>query len=499
MAEPAAPAQPLSRRAPAEAPRKTLHWLDGVVLSLTMPAALIATLGYSISSLGAWHAVALWGASMVIALLANWIYTELAAMFPEKPGGIALYAWEGWRRHFTPVGPIATFGYWFAWSSSIAIYAGIVGYLVQAEWFPGQTWVWDLGILDVTFPRLVGAALVVAVWAANVLGLTPTMWLAYVTGAMLMVPLVVFMVVPYLTGEWSASTLTGHLGDAGQDWGGARLAVVWLYIMCWTSLGVETCATFTPEYRRGARDAIRALRAAAGVSLAVFVLLPLGAAGAAGEAAIAKDPLTFYVGAFDRIVGGGSDVLIAMIIGGLVLVMNACMADSSRALHGIAVDGMTVRGVERLNRFGVPGRAMTVDLVVNLLLLFFVGSTLAIVATGNLGYIVAHIFALTGFLLLRRDRPLWPRPLRLPSVFVPIAAGLAVLLAVLLAIGSTSFALTGYGGGTQLAIAVGILAASVLLFVFRRVVQDRGSLALREATPALPAPDSTAATAETFW
>ena len=24
--------------------------------------------------------------------------SELAAMFPSKPGGIALYAWEGWRR-----------------------------------------------------------------------------------------------------------------------------------------------------------------------------------------------------------------------------------------------------------------------------------------------------------------------------------------------------------------------------------------------------------------
>ncbi len=35
-------------------------------------------------------------------------------MFPEKPGGISLYANEGWRRYFTPIGPIATFGYWFA-------------------------------------------------------------------------------------------------------------------------------------------------------------------------------------------------------------------------------------------------------------------------------------------------------------------------------------------------------------------------------------------------
>jgi amino acid transporter len=212
---------------PAER-RGLLRWQDGVVLSLTMPAALIATLGYSIGSLGTWDAIALWGASMVIATATNWIYTELAAMFPEKTGGISLYAWEGWRRRLTLVGPVATFGYWFAWSSSIAVYGAIVGDLFEAEWFPGQTWVWDLGVVDITFPRLVGAAVIVAVWAANALGLTPTLWVAYVTGAMLVIPLVVFIVVPYATGDWSASTFTSRLGDPGQEWGGTRLALVWL-------------------------------------------------------------------------------------------------------------------------------------------------------------------------------------------------------------------------------------------------------------------------------
>jgi len=460
-----------------------LRWQDGVVLSLTMPAALIATLGYSIGSLGTWDAIALWGASMLIALGANWIYTELAAMFPEKTGGISLYAWEGWRRHFSLVGPVATFGYWFAWSSSIAVYGGIVGDLIEGEWFPGQTWTWDLGFVDVTFPRLIGAAVVIAVWAANALGLTPTLWVAYVTGAMLLVPLVVFMVVPYLAGDWSPSTFTSHLGDAGQQWGGTRLALVWLYIMCWTSLGVETCATFTPEYRRGARDATRALRVAALVSLAIFVLLPLGAVGSAGETAVDKDPLQFYVGAFQHLVGGASGVMVALLIGSLILVMNTSMADSCRALRGIAADGLTIRGLEPLNRFGVPGRALLVDLVVNLCLLFFVGNALAIIAAGNLGYVAAHVFALTAFLLLRRDRPGWPRPVRLGRAFVGLAGGLAALLTLLIAVGATSFGLTGYGGGRELAIALAIIGSSIALFAFRRIVQDRAGFPLRDRPP----------------
>ena len=118
-----------------------------------MPAALIATLGYSIASLGTWHATLLWGVSMLIALMANRAYTELAAMFPEKPGGISLYATEGWRSRFALAGPVATFGYWFAWSSSMAVYSGIVGSLAQAQWFPAETWVRHVGPVDVTFPR----------------------------------------------------------------------------------------------------------------------------------------------------------------------------------------------------------------------------------------------------------------------------------------------------------------------------------------------------------
>jgi amino acid transporter len=459
--------------------RHGLRWFDGFVLALTMPAALIATVGYSIASLGTWDAVVLWGLSMVVATIANLAYSELAAMFPEKPGGIALYASEGWRTRLALVGPIATFGYWFAWSSSLAVYAGIVGQLVQAEWFAGQDWVWDLGPVDVTLARLVAAGVLVAVWLANVLGLTPTLWLAYATAAMLAVPLAVFAVVPFVTGQWSSDTFTGNLGGEGA-WGGWKLGIVWLYVMLWTSLGVEVCATFTPEYRRGARDAAMALRAAALFSLAVFVLLPLGAAGAAGQPEVAAEPLTFYLVTFEELVGGAADVMVVLLLGSLLLVLNTSMADSSRALFGMSAEGTTIRGLDRQNRFGVPGRAMTVGLLVNLGLLFFFGSTLAIIAAGNLGYVAAHVFALAAFVLLRRDRPDAQRPVRLHRALVPVIGFLTVGLAFVLVVGATGFDVTGYGGTRELLAAVAILGLSLVLYAVRRLLQDGERLRLRE-------------------
>ena len=54
-------------------------------------------------------------------------------MFPDKPGGLSVYAREGWRKHFSLAGPIAVFGYWFAWSSVLAVYGSFIGLLLIGE------------------------------------------------------------------------------------------------------------------------------------------------------------------------------------------------------------------------------------------------------------------------------------------------------------------------------------------------------------------------------
>ena len=48
---------------------KTLSWWDVFVVALATPGFLIASLGFSIGVLGAWGAVLVWGASMVIGSL----------------------------------------------------------------------------------------------------------------------------------------------------------------------------------------------------------------------------------------------------------------------------------------------------------------------------------------------------------------------------------------------------------------------------------------------
>ncbi len=110
---------------------KTIRWWDGFVIGLANPGFLLIGLWGSIIALGGQVAIILWIISAIIGALQAYIYCEPAAMFPDKPGGLSVYAREGWRKHFSFAGPIAVFGYWFAWSSVLAIYGSLIGYLLH--------------------------------------------------------------------------------------------------------------------------------------------------------------------------------------------------------------------------------------------------------------------------------------------------------------------------------------------------------------------------------
>jgi amino acid transporter len=169
--------------------------------------------------------------------------------------------------------------------------------------------------------------------------------------------------------------------------------------------------------------------------------------------------------------------------------MNTATADGSRALYGISRDGMTIRELGVLNRHNVPGNAMTLDTIINILFVLFVGNIFGILAASNIGYVLAHVFALSGYILLRKDRPAWPRPIRLPAYWSGIAAVLCALFVVftIVGVGWFQIAAGGYGKGAVVKIiGFGILAGSLLLFLFRRVVQDGEVPHWREETPTTP-------------
>jgi len=468
---------------------KALRWWDGFVIALCNPGFLIAALGFSLGALGTWAAVLLWGISAAVGMLQTWIYAETASMFPDKPGGISLYAHEGWRGRFSLAGPIGAFGYWIGWSVVLSIFGKTIGDLIQAKWFPTATWSFFDGTVHLGLAHWIAIACIIAVWLLNIFGIRPAVWVSYVTGAGLLITLFIFMFVPYFTGDWHSSNMTWTL----HGWLGFKTAMVWLFLMCWSIYAAEICATFAPEYHDTKRDTTIALRSAGVFTLVVALLFPLGVGGVTGVPPADQLEGQFYVPALTKLVGSGlAGVILVFLIGSLFLSMISSTADGSRALYGIARDDMTVKQLYHLNRFHVPARAMTVDLVVNILLVLFISSNIAILYLSNIGYVLAHFLALTGFLLLRRDRPNWPRPIKVGRAWLVIGAVLAVYNAVLIGFGVTNPTLTGYGTFTDMWIGVGVLVGSVLLFFYRRLVQDKARITFREQVPTEPSPEQMA-------
>jgi amino acid transporter len=468
-----------------------MTWWDGFVVALANPGFLIAALGGSIGALGTTGAFVLWTISICLGALQNNVHAELAAMFPSKSGGIALYAHEAWRKYLTVIGPLASFGYWIGWSVVLSINGLVAGTLIQAEWFEDTTWAENVGTFDFNLPIVIGIGLIILVWAFNVFGVRPAVWFGYVTGALLILPAFVLMFFPYITGDWSSSNMQWEIGANG----GLALALTWLYFMCWSSYGIEVVATFAPEYQDTERDTARALRAAALFSALVYVLLPLGVGGTLGTAAIAEDAtlISFYTQAFDTLVGnflGG--VMIFCVVAALILSMNTATMDGSRALYGISRDGMTIRAFGRLNKFHVPALAMTVDAILNIILITAFAGVIEILAVSNVGYVFATCAALSGFLLLRRDRPAWPRPVKLANYWVPLAFVLFLINLTFLIVGGFLYSggflgIEGYGyGWDKTRTGLLVLLAALALYVWRHVVEDKLPMKLREQVPRTP-------------
>lgn len=463
--------------------QKVLRWWDGVTINMAMPAALFVSLGFSIVALGAWGAILLWAIAAALATMHNWVYSEIAGMFPNKSGGVSLYANEAWKRYSVFVGPLATFGYWFAWSSSLAIYGLLIGSLIQSQWLPHATWVlFSTGPVKVGLVQLIAIATIIIGWILNVLGIRPAVWVMYGMCALLAIPVLAFGI--FAWANWHSAGL--HFAVGGLGAAGWRVAIAWLFVMSWSVFGIEATASFVPEYKDTVRDTRLALRFSALLVLAIYILVPLGVSGLAGEKMVDANPTSFYVSAFQKLAGGASSLMTVCLIAGLVLLMLMTSADCGRVLSQAARDDLTVTQLAKINRFKVPGRAMTLDLIMNILLVLFVGNTLALVVTGNFGYILMHVFAVSGLILLRKDRPNAPRPIRLSWAWLPLAGGLAAFDLVMLIVAATSLGIIGYGGTKDLVIAVCVMAFSIVLYLFRRLAQDRAPMTLRDLGPAQP-------------
>lgn len=462
-----------------------LSWKDAFAMAMAVSGGLYVSFGATVAVVGGLSALVLWAFAALIGWVQNSLFAEMASIFPDKPGGVPIYAHEAWRERFAPAGALASFGYWFGWSAVISIVSVTAGAIITARWLPDETWALNLGFAQLGPAQLIGIGLILVIMVPNLFGAQPAAWVNKVVGVLLLASFAVFIIAPLASGQWEAPNLTWGLGDITADpWGTIQLALVWLYLIGWTAYGTEMCAAFLPEYRTKS-DARKALFSSGAYTFGIFLLVPFGVGGLITQEEAGTDPLGIFVTAFTRVLPAGplADVMLFAILGALMMGVNASMADGSRALYGAAIDGLVPKQFEKLNKHGVPARAIYVAVILNIVLIIFIANPISILVAANLGYLLAILLALSGFLLLRRDHPEFTRPFRVGRHAVPLAIVLVIYTAVVLVVGALSSDLSGYGGPLELAIGIAILALSLVFYVWRRRIQERMPLLRDMRTP----------------
>ncbi len=495
---------------------KTMRWWDGVVIGMANPGFLLVGLAFSILALGGWIASVVWIVSAIIGALQAYVYAEPAAMFPDKPGGLSVYAREGWRKYFSLAGPIAVFGYWFAWSSVLAIYGLFVGLLLVKE-FGGEgyfaTEAWDAPVLTtpVTWPALIGVMCILLCYVFNVRGMRPAVWFSYAVGALMILPIGAIAIGAFLTGDFSNHQIDSNLlastppvyGDSGNGFHQFALIMVWLYIIGWSTYGPEAAATFAPEFKDTKDDTRKALAWTGGINVLLAVLLPIAVIGTIGYDGILADAygVPYLVDVLHTIAGEGFGTFLTVCLcGGLLLSMNTATMDGSRALYALSEEKMTIKQLGVLNKHHVPARAMTVDMLLNIFLLLYFGNIFFILAAGNLGYMLSHVLALSGVLLLRKDRPNWPRPIRLAKPWMVGAGVFCIANLLFIVFGLAYINYTGYLWNADfsdamaklpemLGVALGSLGAGVLGYVIAQRQHGR-PFRLREPSDEQPSQEA---------
>ena len=283
----------------------------------------------------------------------------------------------------------------------------------------------------------------------------PAVWFSYAVGALMLIPVGTIAIGAFVSGTWNNHPIGGNNINATLDfykfntgaWGVFVLIMVWMYILGWSTYGPEAAATFAPEYKDTKNDTRKALATTGGLNVILAFLLPIALIGTVGAGFIAKDltGVVYLTTALSTIVGHAvGDFMVVCLCAGLLLSMNTATMDGSRALYALAEEGMTVKQLGVLNKKHVPARAMTVDMVMNIILLFFFPSIFFILAAGNLGYMLSHVLALSGVLLLRKDRPSWPRPIRLAKPWMVIAGVFCIANVLFIVFGLIGLKMTGY-------------------------------------------------------
>lgn len=401
------------------------NWWGAFVIGLAGVILVTGIAPFAVQSLGA-ASIPLFVGVTAVGVLLCFCLAELAAMMPDRTGGLPSYAFETFKplgeKTAKHVGGISGWAYWLGWFTVAPINMILAaGYLVSLFGLPsGRTFLpfGDLGSPVSVTVLVISMVGLLGMLAVSLAGIRLGAGFATVLGVVSMVPLTALVFLPLFNpSSMRFSNLSGFPLPPGVD-GGFALFVAWIFIMTWSVLAMEAAACYIGECREPARDAKIAMTAEGLFGFFIYVSIPLVFVLVLGNAD-SFDPLTVFTDfssrVFDTTSGGALQWLIGipLVIALLLSVLNAIMG-VGRSLFQVAEDGLIPKWFMHTNKHGVPDHAMMFNVACSAVVVLF-GSPLRIYIFSNMGYLLACAFAMFGYFIHRQYRPELARPVRMPG------------------------------------------------------------------------------------
>jgi amino acid transporter len=492
---------------------KTGNWWSAFVIGLAGTILVTGIAPVMVTSMGP-AAVPI----IVVITISGWLVclflAELAAMMPDRTGGLPMYAAPAyakrWPRFAEHINGFSAWAYWLGWFPVAPLnmilasfYIGDLFHLSTKGFTPIDTPIayWTVGI------AVVG---IVALFIPAYRGLRFGTMFATVLAVLSMIPLT-FLAISWIfhpsVVDFGQLVPFRHLNGSGFfgsqfGHGWFTLAVAFSFLLTWNVIAMEAAACYIGECRDPDRDAKIAMNLEGGYGAFIYTMIPIAFIIVLGTAALGNsalvDPRTMFVHFTAAVFGAGAGStvlkwLIAwMLIIALVLSALNAITGTARSLHQMSVDGELLRWFQKVNSHGVPSRAMIFNVICSIIVVFM-GGAVEIYTFSNVGYLASFLPVLVGYYLLRRDRPNLRRPFKLPEWMKYVALLIAAMYAMIYFWGGPVYAsctcsLAGKSTLPYYFIGIATVLSYLPLMWYRKKVEDKRHGA--PATPTTRAPEA---------
>lgn len=528
---------------------RALDWKGAFWVAAGVPPLVLFSIG-GIAGVAGKAAFVVWIISMIMGFSQSFTYAEMAGMFGNKSGGTSVYGATAWLRYSKLIAPLSVWCNWFAWSPVLSLGSVIAaGYILNAlfpipaadsaavvAWVAAhaanytdttqsvldyiaahagtapadaikavasadgvaaltpaiRTWealsvnIPGLGALHFNSTFVVGAILMLVMFAIQHRGIASTASAQKVLAIIVLVPLLLIGLVPILTGAIQSTNVTGIVPPTGSysgvdglwNLGGWTLFLGGMYIAAWSTYGFETAVCYTSELRDPKTDTFKAIFFSGLLCCVFYFIIPFTFQGVLGQSGMLASGIVDGTGvaeALGNMVGGGrviTQIFVILMILGLFLAIMTAMAGSSRTLYQGSKDGWLPKYLSHVNDHGAPTGAMWTDFCFNLFLLALAsdaGGYFYVLAISNVGYILFNFLNLNAGWIHRIDSGHIARPWKAPALLIGVNTVLAFVNALFLGAGAKVW---GYSN----ALWAGLIFAALIIpvFAFRHYLQDGG-------------------------